>query len=161
VARKMLVVHPEKCTACRLCELACTFHQEGEFHPLKARLTVGIFPEENVYVPIVCEQCEVAACQEACPSGAIWRNAVTGALEVDVSRCVGCRMCVMACPFGTMVHVESGGKMQKCDLCQGDPQCVAVCPWGALEYAEPNEAALARRREVARRLAEVLRGVKV
>ena len=161
MARKMLVVHPEKCTACRLCELACTFHQEGEFHPLKARLTVGIFPEENVYVPIVCEQCEVAACQEACPSGAIWRNAVTGALEVDVSRCVGCRMCVMACPFGTMVHVESGGKMQKCDLCQGDPQCVAVCPWGALEYAEPNEAALARRREVARRLAEVLRGVKV
>jgi len=161
VVRRMLVVHPERCTACRLCELACTFHQDGVFHPLKARLTVGIFPEDDVFVPIICEQCEVAACQEACPSGAITRNLETGALEVNTSRCVGCRMCVMACPFGTMVHVDVDGKMQKCDLCKGDPQCVAVCPWGALEYVEPNDAALARRREVAWRLAGVLKGVRV
>lgn len=158
MARKVLVVHPERCTACRLCELACTFHHDGEFHPLRARLTVGIFPEENVYVPIVCEQCEVAACQEACPAGAIVRNADTGALEVNAGRCVGCRMCIMACPFGTMVQLDDDGKMHKCDLCRGDPQCVAVCPWGALEYAEPNEAAHARRREVARHLGRVLHG---
>ena len=54
---------------------------------------------------------------------------VTGAMEVlDENVCVGCKVCTIACPFGTVNYNQDTGKVIKCDLCGGDPQCAEVLP---------------------------------
>jgi len=55
---KLLVIHPEKCTACRACELACSMKHHNEFNLSRSRIQVNIFLEEAVYIPATCTQCD-------------------------------------------------------------------------------------------------------
>lgn len=129
------------CTGCRACELVCSGAQERVFNPSKARIRV-VRMEPTLDVAIVCPQCENPPCALACPTGAI-RKLRTGVVEVDASRCVGCSVCVEACPFGAVTVVE--GKAIKCDLCRGDPACVKQCTPGALRFVERVQVAQMRR----------------
>jgi Fe-S-cluster-containing hydrogenase component 2 len=77
---------------------------------------------------------------------AIKLNAVTGAKEVDEGICVGCKVCTIACPFGTVNYNTDSGKVIKCDLCGGDPECAKACPTGAITYVDANWTGLERMR---------------
>ena len=71
--------------------------------------------------------------------------------------CVGCKMCVSACPTGAMGLDPDLGRAYKCDLCDGDPQCVRVCDAKALDYTEPVNLQAPRMRQSANLLYGVLR----
>jgi carbon-monoxide dehydrogenase iron sulfur subunit len=132
---KMLTVTPGRCIGCRTCEVACAFRHAEAGVPGRSRVQVRTVAKE-VWVPILCMQCDEAACVKACPVFALWRNPVTGAVDVQADRCVRCNACVPACPFGNMT-VESPAKaVIKCDVCGGDPACAQFCPTRALEYLE-------------------------
>lgn len=120
-----LVVRPELCTGCRLCELFCSFQHTGRIWPQRTRVWVVRWEREALYAPVVCQQCEQAPCVQACPTGAAARG-----MGID-GPCIGCRACVTACPFGAVAFDEGEGP-RRCDLCGGDPWCVKVCPTGAL-----------------------------
>ncbi len=133
---KFIEVNIEKCTACRICEFACSTHHFGEINPSKSRIKVTIISRDFFYYPNICQQCAKAPCVESCPTDALVRNVETGAIEVDKDECIGCRKCVLACPFGAMgFHMEEK-VADKCDLCGGDPECVKHCFYGALEFKE-------------------------
>ena len=133
---KMIVSHPEKCVACHLCEGACSFRHENVFAPAKTRIWVTDFVEDQVYGAFTCFHCADAPCLANCPTYAIARDPQTGQVYVNDDKCIGCTMCLVACPFGVMgFHLEKH-VAQNCDLCGGDPQCVKACVYGALEYAE-------------------------
>ena len=53
-------------------------------------------------------------------------------------KCVGCKVCTIACPFGTINYAQATGKVVKCDLCGGDPQCAAACPTAAITYVDAD-----------------------
>ncbi len=108
---------------------------------------------------MVCQQCGTAACMKVCPVGAISRNAVTGAMEVAESRCITCKMCTIACPFGATLYDYVNNKIAKCDLCGGDPACVKLCPSGAISYQETNTASLSKRKAFAARFKDVFEEV--
>jgi carbon-monoxide dehydrogenase iron sulfur subunit len=144
---KVIVVNPDRCTGCRICELVCSLEHHGEFNPAKSRIKINIFPKEFFFYPNVCSQCEDSWCARICPIGALRRNAETGIVELDEIKCVGCRMCMQACPFGAMGFDSEEGISEKCDLCGGDPQCVKYCFFNALEYKEP-EVAMAHKSKV-------------
>lgn len=156
---KTLVVNQEKCTACRRCELTCSFHKTGEFNPASSRVTVAIFPEVDFYMPITCQQCEDALCQKACPAAAISRSETTGAVVIDENRCIGCQMCVMVCPFGAVAFSAAESKVVKCDLCGGDPECAKFCAWGAIEYREADRITLDKRKQVGAKLRDLMKEV--
>ena len=149
---KMLAVDHTRCTGCRLCEIACSLHQDGIANPAAARLAIVRWDEEGVHVPAVCQQCDVAMCEQVCQPRAITRNAVTGALIVNYELCIGCRMCVIGCPYGAMSVHPSGRPVLKCNLCDGEPRCVRFCETGALRYIEPQAAAFDKRSAAARAL---------
>lgn len=157
--RKILTINHEKCTACRRCELACSLKHAGEFSPAKSRVTVAAFLEEDFYMPVTCLHCEEPLCREICPAGAIAKDQGTGAVTIDPSRCVGCRMCVMVCPFGAVASSFENGQVVKCDLCGGEPECAAACVWGALEYTPATSQAIEKRKAAARRIKDLLREV--
>jgi Fe-S-cluster-containing hydrogenase component 2 len=77
---------------------------------------------------------------------AITLNKLTGAKEVTEAVCVGCKVCTIACPFGTVNYNADTGKVIKCDLCGGDPECAKACPTSAITYVDANWTGLGRMR---------------
>jgi len=133
---KALLIDPEKCTGCLQCELACSFENEGVFNPARSRIKVFEFGHGLTNIPYTCTQCAEAWCMHACPVEAITKNATTGAMEVAEAVCVGCKVCTIACPFGTVNYNAASGKVIKCDLCGGDPACAKACPTEAITYVD-------------------------
>ena len=90
--------------------------------------------------PYTCFQCEEAWCLQVCPVNAIGVDPDTQAKIVIEDTCVGCKLCVIACPFGTVFLNPTTKKAVKCDLCGGDPACARACPTNAIEFTEIEEA---------------------
>jgi len=143
---KALLIDPEKCTSCLQCEMACSFEKEGVFNPAKSRIKVFTFHDQGLFAPYTCTQCDEAWCMHACPVDAIKLNAATGAKEVAADVCVGCKVCTIACPFGTVNYQQDSGKVVKCDLCGGDPECAKACPTGAITYVDADWTGLDKMR---------------
>lgn len=136
---KQLRIIPDKCTSCLQCELACSFVQTGAFQPARSVIRVYVFDEQASYAPYTCFQCSEAWCMTACPVNAIALDPATGAKVVMDNVCVGCAVCTIACPYGTMFYNPDIHKAFKCDLCGGDPACVKACPTDAIEYTEMDQ----------------------
>jgi carbon-monoxide dehydrogenase iron sulfur subunit len=157
-----IAVRIEKCVGCHTCELACaiTHSQTGD---IEAMMVAGERPGYRIHVetygpravPLSCQHCEEAACALACPTGAVKRLAAGKPVLVDDSRCVGCTMCVHACPFGVMAMRPDGKVAFKCDLCihrtaKGEePACAASCPTGALYVTGDDETVNRDKRQMA------------
>lgn len=151
-----IMIDPDKCTGCKICELACSFIKEREFNPVKSRINVLSWHRTGLSIPTVCLQCDEAFCEKACPTGALSRNTDTGAVVVNEDRCVGCRLCTIACPIGAIsIHPEKRNAI-KCDLCNGDPECVKECPKEAITFEKDIVAIRAKRRESMGKLRHML-----
>jgi Fe-S-cluster-containing hydrogenase component 2 len=143
---KALHIQPDKCTGCLQCEMACSLENEGVFNVAKSRIKVFDFHHEGRKVPYTCTQCAEAWCLHACPVEAIKVDAATGAKVILDAVCVGCKVCTIACPFGTVNYNVDSGKVIKCDLCGGNPACAEACPTGAITYIDANWTGLDRMR---------------
>jgi Fe-S-cluster-containing hydrogenase component 2 len=150
--QKSLYLDPVKCTGCLQCEMACSFEHTGAINPAKSRIKVFNFEHEGRKVPYTCTQCAEAWCLHACPVEAITVDKATGAKVVNDSTCVGCKVCTIACPFGTINYVQETGKVQKCDLCGGDPACASACPTGAITFIDANWTGLGKMEQWANKL---------
>jgi Fe-S-cluster-containing hydrogenase component 2 len=144
---KSLHINPEKCTGCLQCEMACSYEHEGIFNTSKSRIKVFEFHHEGRKVPYTCTQCAEAWCMHACPVEAIKLDASIGAKVVSDDTCVGCKVCTISCPFGTINYNHDTGKVMKCDLCGGDPACANACPTGAITYVDADWTGLEKMRK--------------
>jgi len=154
---KVLTVNPDKCTGCRLCEMACAVTNVQAFDLTQSRIKVISFGREFFQFPISCLQCDVPLCALVCPTGAITKEETSGIVRISKTKCIGCRMCIMACPFGNILLSLEERKAVKCELCDGDPQCVRFCVTEALQYREPEEQTIDKTVAFAERLREVYR----
>jgi len=153
VTRRLIVI-PERCSGCRICELVCAIEHLGVNNPKKARIrAMVLYPQPVIRMPIVCLQCGDPKCAENCPTGAI--NRENGLVVLDEEKCVSCQQCVTSCPFGAMFVHDQVETPFKCDLCGGDPQCVKECPKGALVYQPEHVQGQAHRRDTVLRYAHM------
>lgn len=158
---KMIMVHPDRCVGCKSCIAACSFAHEGSQRPEASRIRVYSFAVEGVSVPMLCQHCSDAACVTVCPTGAMYRNSDTALIEWDESRCIRCRMCTMACPFGNTVYDALTDSILKCNVCEGEPACVQVCPSDALEYVKDSASTVSRQKNFASKLKDVIQNYPV
>ncbi|MBI5014780.1 MAG: 4Fe-4S dicluster domain-containing protein [Deltaproteobacteria bacterium] len=174
---KTVVVHPERCVGCLQCMAGCaTAHSRSK--SLYAAIAEEPRPSPRIHVgpgpgtfafPNKCRHCDPAPCQTACMPAAIHREAATGIVLVDSSRCINCGMCAMACPFGVIRYRPDNtaparpAVAVKCDNCIGRqregqiPACVETCLVKALEFGDPNELLREETRRLARRMSLGLR----
>ncbi len=153
--KKTLIVNPDLCIGCRMCEAVCSLVHYGAVGISHARLKVVRYDNEAFFNPVVCMQCEVPYCASVCPSRAISKNQETGVVKVSKKKCTGCKMCLTACPFGAMGFVEDAAI--KCDHCGGQPSCVEFCQAKALTYGAPNDIGDTKRISLSDNLLEVYR----
>ena len=132
---KRLLVTPYRCTGCRTCEIACAFSHPIDGEPGRSAIRAFAGAVADTGIPVVCLQCDSAACVAVCPSGALVRDDTSGAIVVRQQRCVRCHCCVYACPFGNVSLQIDRVRVTKCDLCAGTaPRCAQFCPTGTLEW---------------------------
>jgi Fe-S-cluster-containing hydrogenase component 2 len=153
---KVLMIDPDKCTGCRMCEQVCSVSHEGTVNPYRSRIRVLKWEMEGGVLPMVCQQCDDPPCLNVCPMSAISKNEESGLVAIDYDKCIGCRMCMFACPFGAMGYDWVDRKVIKCDLCDGDPQCVRFCDPGAVSFAEKQRSREDRMKAAAERIRNVL-----
>ena len=143
---KMLMINADKCTGCHNCELACSMFHQGDFSPGTSRVHVFTWEVEGFSVPMMCQHCRDAPCVSVCTPVALTRDPDTGWVNLDEDKCIGCKMCVQACPFGDAIWDEKLKKILKCDNCGGDPQCAKFCPTQAIEWVDDQVATRMRKR---------------
>ena len=153
---KILVVDHEKCTGCRLCEMVCAVKHTGANVPNRSRIHIIKWPMEGFELPMMCQQCEEAPCIAVCPKDALSRDLALGRVVLNYDLCIGCKMCVAACPFGGMGIDTVTRKVIKCDLCDGEPACVRFCDPGALQFVPASSVNLIKKRDAGLRLSEVM-----
>lgn len=131
----------KKCVGCKLCEMACYKahnNEETTIGNIKKKLVsrIHVIKTSEGRVPVQCRHCEDAPCAKACAVGAIKQE--DNIIIIDEKKCVGCKLCIVACPFGA---IEIGKNEQgknialKCDMCKekGQQACVKACPKEALK----------------------------
>lgn len=155
--QKILFIDSEKCSGCRMCESACSLYHDKVFNPTRARINIVKWETAGLYLPMVCQQCETPLCEVVCPMHAIKRDEETGAMLVDHDLCVGCRLCIMFCPFGGINLDPKTGRVLKCDLCGGDPVCVKFCEKEALQYLNANTINLKKKRAAAEKFSDLMK----
>lgn len=156
--QQIIHANPDKCIGCKKCEIACVnahieiSYKEAKKRGLPVMPRIKVVKIDDLKFPIQCRHCADAPCANACPFGLI--RHVDGVVRVNEQMCVGCKLCVMACPYGSIevgVEGETGfagrkdqASAKKCDLCRtwrannGKDVCACVeaCPKNALEIVD-------------------------
>ncbi len=178
-------INLRRCIGCNTCAVACKMQNNVPDGMLWNRVLTegcerfdsaeGTYPNlSRTYLPLACQHCENPACERVCPTGATYKDD-KGRVEIDYDKCIGCRMCMAACPYNARtfnwnepvratgasygdarVPERGRGVMEKCTLCkertdEGDePMCVRCCPADARIFGDlddPDSAVSRLRRE--------------
>ena len=135
----------KNCVDCGECVKACRLWSrtpesaEARRKVVRYTLKTG----KDAYLSTSCMHCAVPSCVSVCPAGAISKGA-GGVVRVDKDRCIGCKYCFQACPYGVPRYTSAG--MDKCDCCVGNgvavgevPHCVRACKVDALHYGKLDD----------------------
>ncbi|USN99133.1 MAG: 4Fe-4S dicluster domain-containing protein [Phycisphaeraceae bacterium] len=167
--RMGVLVDLTECVGCRRCEFACAEANQNPHGKLEDYDDQSVFEHRRrptpeslsvvnrfedpadgktpVFTKIQCMHCEHAPCVSACLVGAMEKQA-DGSVTYDASKCIGCRYCMMACPFERLAYEFDNAltpRVRKCQLCQHRtkvgqmPACVEICPVEALTYGKRDE----------------------
>ena len=148
----VVFVELDRCIACLSCERACQFQRAERNRGSVPNIFIHVDMNRRRIIAGTCLQCENALCIKVCPVDALTRDPTTAAVIVDTETCLGCGLCITACPFGYMQLNESLRKATKCDLCGGDPRCVQMCMAKALHFGSINSLAELKRKHTDLRL---------
>lgn len=150
MARNCIVVNLDRCTGCFGCEVACKMENGVALGERWSKVftvgPVGEYPDMTRYaLPTMCQQCENAPCVSVCPTGASYRDPETNIVLVDKEKCIGCKYCMMACPYGVRSWNAKEKAVEKCTLCGQltsagqEPACVAACCANARFYGDLDD----------------------
>ena len=165
-----LVIDLNVCVGCHACVTSCKqWNTSGSAGPLGDEdpygadphgsffnrvqtFEVGEFPNtQTVHFPKSCLHCEDPPCVTVCPTGASYKRAEDGIVLVDYDKCIGCKYCSWACPYGAREFDEQRKVMTKCTLCvdrvhdaslpqaQRKPACVLACPTSARLFGDIHD----------------------
>lgn len=150
---KALLYDSTLCIDCKACEQACAEHNKLPYNDAIAaeqkqsehKLTV-VLDHGDKFMRRLCMNCLDPACASVCPVGAL-RKTAEGPVTYDENRCMGCRYCMVACPFGVPKYEWDKllPRVKKCTMCSDRVQsglqtaCAEACPTGATKFGERDD----------------------
>lgn len=173
---KAVLVDTTKCIGCRACQVACKQWNELPGKPTTNTGTLENPPQLNAYSftkirfdevvqngklqfvfnKLQCMHCEHPGCAQACIVGAL-KKQPDGPVTYDEGKCIGCRYCQVACPFGIPAFEWDKPMpwIRKCTFCASrqnagiKPACVTTCPTGALEAGDREDLLVEAKQRIA------------
>jgi anaerobic dimethyl sulfoxide reductase subunit B len=155
--QKAFYFDARSCIGCKACQNACKDKHDLPLGVLWRRVFEygggnwlninGVETPNSVFmyhVSTACQHCENPVCRDVCPAAAITKRA-DGIVVIDTEKCIGCRYCEWACPYGAPQFNEEAGAMTKCTFCydlqdQGlNPACVDACVMRCLNFGDIEE----------------------
>jgi Fe-S-cluster-containing dehydrogenase component/formate-dependent nitrite reductase membrane component NrfD len=151
-----------KCIGCHACTIACKAEHQipvGVNRCWVKTVEKGAFPAtRRFFFPVLCNQCDAAPCVRICPTNALYRRR-DGIVDLDADSCIGCRACMIACPYDQLFIDPNTHTAEKCNFCANRvenallPACVSVCPtecriFGDLDDPASELARIARQMPV-------------
>ena len=140
-----MVIDLTRCLACDACTVACQAQNELDDHERWIRVETqesGRFPVvTRKFLTVQCMHCDNPPCVRVCPTGASFKLK-DGFVLINQDLCVGCKYCVVACPYQARVFYERTGVTGKCIFCRSrvlkgvQPACVIACPTGARSFGD-------------------------
>ena len=166
----------EHCTGCHACSIQCKSENNTPLDVDYIRVIYveqGSYPNtKRLYVPMPCMHCGKPPCQAACPVRAISKRAKDGIVLIDGDKCIGCRYCIWACPFGAPQFNAETRVTQKCTLCShrttdanenltgAVPACVSTCIGRARYFGDMNSLSTIKRQNRAIRVGKGAAGAQ-
>lgn len=170
--KKGMVIDLKRCIGCYACQLSCKAEHgtpRGVFFARVLKQEEGHYPTvSQTFLPVLCNHCEDPPCVEVCPTGAsfVWED--DGTVDIDHDKCVGCRTCMLACPYSNRYFNDrpagyyegqggetayenarsaqhQSGVVMKCNFCRERvkegklPACVANCPTVARTFGDLDD----------------------
>lgn len=157
----MVLVDVKACTGCRICELACSIKHDQSFSPANSRVRIVKDEEDGINVPVVCQQCANAPCALVCPLNLYSVDEKNGAVLVREEACIGCKACLLACPYGANTLDRERKVSIKCDFCAGEPLCVEFCPTKALQFVTVEQAERLLKQKMVDKLSQAVKEARV
>lgn len=150
---KAILYDATLCVGCKLCEKACAERNNLTYddtvatrEELSATKLTAVVTRGDKYMRRLCMNCKDPACASVCPVGAL-RKTAEGPVTYDEDRCMGCRYCMVACPFSVPKYEWSKvlPRVRKCDMCADrvatgkQTACAEACPTGATKFGDRDE----------------------
>lgn len=143
-------IDSENCYGCKTCQVACAKDKQLHSNVFLRRVRRYDMPSPAglAYVSMACNHCDDPACLANCPVGAYEKNE-DGLVIQDHSKCIGCRSCIISCPFHAPSYDEESATTYKCDGCIDRqkaglrPVCNVVCPSQNLMLGDYDELPVA------------------
>jgi protein NrfC len=148
-----MVIRQNLCIDCENCVVACTKTNSVPSYGYRTRIMEKVVPDavgrKREFIPVLCNQCNNAPCVRACPTRASYKNKDNGIVMIAYEKCIGCKACMLACPYDARYFNEERHAVDKCNFCfdtrllKGEKltACAAACPAGARTFgdiADPN-----------------------
>lgn len=136
--QKRVVLDMDLCISCKACRIACSISHHGRNNLVEAHAM------ESAVLPYHCRHCEDPNCVASCPKEAL-EVGEDGIVRRHMARCIGCKSCIIGCPFGAIQPGLIHRINNKCDLCQDrttegkEPRCVSTCTSGALSFVDVGD----------------------
>ena len=152
VRQLAMVVDAERCIDCKACQASCKVANKvpaGYWRNwIKSEDTEAAAKAKRRmrFQPGNCMQCDEPTCVAACPTGATYKDARDGVIKIDRSLCIGCGLCLPACPYGARFRNPELKQADKCDFCAErraaglEPACVSTCPTKARAFGDLGDS---------------------
>ncbi|MBF0457226.1 MAG: 4Fe-4S dicluster domain-containing protein [Nitrospirae bacterium] len=143
-----MLIDTTKCVGCLACVAACHNQNEllvPEFFNRVEEREFGHFPNYNRrFFPMQCQHCDRPPCVGVCPTGASYKRS-DGIVAIDTQRCIGCKYCILSCPYNARSVNKEHGYVHKCSFCTSliekneQPACVTTCPTRVRVFGDLND----------------------
>jgi Fe-S-cluster-containing dehydrogenase component len=148
VARFGMVIDTRKCVGCMDCVVACKTENDvpdGHCRDWISQRLQGEMPDLRLTITSErCNHCDSPPCVTCCPTGASHVQDFGRVVLVDHDKCIGCKACLAACPYGAR-FIHPDGYADKCTFCMHrvarglEPACVAVCPTHCMHFGDLDD----------------------